>query len=177
MIHYRTMAGPLGEILLRAEGDCLTGLFFAGQKYHPGVMDSRPMADRQVARLFDQVAAELQEYFAGERDRFTVALAAPGSAFQQQVWRALRSIPFGDTASYGGLARTLGLPASHARAVGGAVGRNPLSVIVPCHRVLGSGGSLTGYAGGVERKRALLRLEGVLPRAPEAAQATAVRPD
>jgi methylated-DNA-[protein]-cysteine S-methyltransferase len=161
MTSYRHIDSPLGTVLLRAHDGHLTGLFFAGQKYHPvGVADSRdvPPAD---AAVLDRAAAELAEYFAGRRDTFTVPVRFAGSPFQQRVWQALLAIPCGATASYGELARTLGLPPTHARAVGGAVGRNPLSVIVPCHRVLGSAGALTGYAGGIERKRALLRREGI----------------
>ncbi|NOV25009.1 methylated-DNA--[protein]-cysteine S-methyltransferase [Cupriavidus necator] len=161
MTSYRHLDSPLGTVLLRACDGHLTGLFFAGQKYHPvGIADSRdaPPAD---AAVLDRAAAELAEYFAGRRDSFTVPVRFAGSPFQQRVWQALLEIPCGATASYGELARTLGLPPTHARAVGGAVGRNPLSVIVPCHRVLGSAGALTGYAGGIERKRALLRREGI----------------
>lgn len=161
MIHYRTITGPLGDVLWRAEGGCLTGAFFAGQKYHPGVFADAAAPDTDAARLFDAATHELQEYFAGVRQRFTVPLAPVGSRFQQDVWRALLAIPFGETTTYGALAARLGLPGGHARAVGGAVGRNPISVIVPCHRVLGSQGALTGYAGGVPRKLALLRLEGI----------------
>ncbi|UIF91595.1 methylated-DNA--[protein]-cysteine S-methyltransferase [Cupriavidus sp. UYPR2.512] len=161
MTSYRHIDSPLGTILLRAQGAHLTGLFFAGQKYHPAdIADSRdvPPAD---AAVLDRAASELAEYFAGRRDTFTVPVRFAGSPFQQRVWEALLAIPCGETASYGQLARTLGLPPAHARAVGGAVGRNPLSVIVPCHRVLGSAGALTGYAGGIDRKRALLQREGV----------------
>lgn len=161
MTSYRHIDSPLGTILLRVQGAHLTGLFFAGQKYHPaGIADSRevPPAD---AAVLDRAASELAEYFAGRRDAFTVPVRFAGSPFQQRVWEALLAIPCGETASYGELARALGLPPTHARAVGGAVGRNPLSVIVPCHRVLGSAGALTGYAGGIERKRALLQREGV----------------
>lgn len=161
MTSYRHIDSPLGSMLLRAEGTYLTGVFFAGQKYHPkGIADSRDVPPGEAAVL-DRAATELAEYFAGRRDRFTVPVRFAGSAFQQRVWQALQAIPCGVTASYGELARTLGLPPTHARAVGGAVGRNPLSVIVPCHRILGSAGALTGYAGGVERKRALLQREGI----------------
>lgn len=160
MIHYRSMSGPLGDVLLRAEDGHLTGMFFAGQKYHPGGPFDTAAFDARNARLLAQAAQELTEYFAGARQRFTVPLRLAGSAFQQQVWRALCEIPFGETISYGQLALGLGLPPGHARAVGSAVGRNPVSVIVPCHRVLGAKGALTGYAGGTDRKQALLRLEG-----------------
>ncbi|MCD9121006.1 methylated-DNA--[protein]-cysteine S-methyltransferase [Cupriavidus sp. UGS-1] len=160
MIHYRSMSGPLGDVLLRAEDGHLTGMFFSGQKYHPaGPFEGAP-ADARHARLLEQAAQELTEYFAGARQHFTVPLRLAGSAFQQRVWQALCEIPFGQTVSYGQLALGLGLPPSHARAVGSAVGRNPISVIVPCHRVLGANGALTGYAGGTGRKQALLRLEG-----------------
>lgn len=165
MTAYRIVESPLGDIVLRAADGALTGLFFAGQKYFPPDIDAAavraggaPAAD---ARVLAQTAEELDGYFAGALHAFSVPVRFAGSAFQRQVWQALRDIAFGGTVSYGELAASLGLPASHARAVGGAVGRNPLSVVVPCHRVLGVSGALTGYAGGVDRKRALLGLEGV----------------
>ncbi|WP_454724431.1 MULTISPECIES: methylated-DNA--[protein]-cysteine S-methyltransferase [Cupriavidus] len=164
MISYRIIPGALGDVLLRADGASLSGLFFVGQKYYPAAaMPAIPAGTPPAAAraVFEQAASELDDYFAGRLRVFTVPLAPGGSAFQHAVWQALRAIPFGATVSYGALAATLGLPPTHARAVGGAVGRNPLSVIVPCHRVLGAGGGLTGYAGGTGRKRALLRLEGV----------------
>ncbi|MCY1215886.1 Methylated-DNA--protein-cysteine methyltransferase [compost metagenome] len=164
MSSYRQINSPLGTMLLRAEGTCLTGVFFAGQKYYPAnVPASSSEASPQEAAVLERAALELAEYFAGKRDAFTVPVRFAGSPFQQRVWQALQAIPCGATASYGELAGALGLPPTHARAVGGAVGRNPLSVIVPCHRVLGTAGALTGYAGGIERKRALLRREGVGP--------------
>lgn len=164
MTSYRHIDSPLGTILLRVQGAHLTGLFFAGQKYHPaGIADSRDVSPADAAVL-DGAASELAEYFAGRRDTFTVPVRFAGSPFQQRVWEALLAIPCGETASYGELARTLGLPPTHARAVGGAVGRNPLSVIVPCHRVLGSGGKEGGFSGGqgLPTKRKLLALEGVV---------------
>jgi len=164
MSSHRQIDSPLGTMLLRAEGTCLTGVFFAGQKYYPAnVAGSCGEASPQEAAVLERAAQELAEYFAGKREAFTVPVRFAGSPFQQRVWQALRDIPCGATASYGELAGALGLPPTHARAVGGAVGRNPLSVIVPCHRVLGSAGALTGYAGGIERKRALLRREGIGP--------------
>ncbi|QEZ44028.1 methylated-DNA--[protein]-cysteine S-methyltransferase [Cupriavidus oxalaticus] len=167
MSSYRHIDSPLGTMLLRAEGTCLTGVFFAGQKYYPAnvanVAAGSGEAAPQEAAVLERAAQELAEYFAGKRDAFTVPVRFAGSPFQQRVWQALQAIPCGATASYGELAGALGLPPTHARAVGGAVGRNPLSVIVPCHRVLGTAGALTGYAGGIERKRALLRREGVGP--------------
>jgi methylated-DNA-[protein]-cysteine S-methyltransferase len=165
MNRYRIVESPLGEVLLRAREDKLTGVFFAGQKYYPlsavppGAHAPQDMP--AARRVLDRAADELAEYFAGARQRFTVPMHLAGTAFQQSVWQALAAIPFGATVSYGALAAELGLPPTHARAIGGAVGRNPLSVMVPCHRVLGACGDLTGYAGGTHRKRALLQLEGV----------------
>ena len=161
MTTYRIVASPLGDILLRAADGALTGLYFSGQKYHPGHVMPGGAVHAAEARVFDAATEELGAYFAGDLRAFRVPIRFAGSAFQQDVWQALCTIDFGETVSYGQLAAGLGLPPSHARAVGGAVGRNPLSVIVPCHRVLGAGGDLTGYAGGTDRKRALLRLEGV----------------
>lgn len=159
---YRIVASPLGDILLRAADGALTGVFFSGQKYYPaGIGAAAPTAAPAAdARVFAHTAEELDGYFAGSLRAFTVPVRFSGSEFQRGVWQALRDIAFGGTVSYGELAASLGLPASHARAVGGAVGRNPLSVVIPCHRVVGASGSLTGYAGGVDRKRALLGLEG-----------------
>jgi methylated-DNA-[protein]-cysteine S-methyltransferase len=157
MKHYLSIPSPLGAILLRAEDDALTGLYFDGQKYFPtGVADA---AASKPPRVLEETAQQIAEYLAGERQQFTVRLGMAGSAFQQRVWRALVQIPFGEIESYGRLAQRLGLPVGSARAVGAANGRNPVAVIVPCHRVLGSTGELTGYAGGVHRKAALLALE------------------
>lgn len=158
MTSYRLIDSPLGAMLLRAEGNYLTGVYFDGQKYYPhgAVPGTVPEA---TARLFDDTAAQIAAYFDGSLEAFSVPLRLAGTDFQMRVWEALRAIPFGETVSYGQLTRQLELPHGHVRAVGGAVGRNPLSVIVPCHRVLGADGDLTGYAGGTDRKRALLKLE------------------
>lgn len=161
MTIYRIVESPLGDILLRAADGALTGLFFSGQKYYPKAARPDAYVPATEARVFDEAAEELIGYFAGQLQAFRVPIRFVGSPFQYGVWQALCEIDFGDTTSYGQLAAGLGLPPSHARAVGGAVGRNPLSVIVPCHRVLGASGDLTGYAGGTDRKRALLQLEGV----------------
>ncbi len=159
MTSYRLIDSPLGAMLLRADGSVLTGVYFEGQKYYPhGVVPGA--VPEASARVFDDAAAQIAAYFDGSLEAFSVPLRLVGTSFQTRVWEALRAIPFGETLSYGELAGHLGLPPGHARAVGGAVGRNPLSVIVPCHRVLGAAGDLTGYAGGTDRKRALLRLEG-----------------
>jgi methylated-DNA-[protein]-cysteine S-methyltransferase len=159
VIECHVSPSPLGPILYRAEGDCLTGLFFVDQKHFPpGV--TMPAEDRPAPRVIDQAREEIGEYFAGGRRAFSVPTRLHGTAFQQQVWELLRQIPFGDAWTYGDLARRLGLPPGASRAVGGANGRNPVAIIVPCHRVIGGDGELTGYAGGVDRKRWLLTLEG-----------------
>ena len=140
---------PLGPILLEEEEGAVTGLRFCGQEVP---------AQGPVSPVLAQAAAQLAEYFAGQRQSFTVPLAPRGTPFQQEVWRALCAIPYGQTRSYGQLAAALGRP-SAARAVGGACRRNPIWLMIPCHRVVGASGSLTGYAGGLERKKALLALE------------------
>jgi methylated-DNA-[protein]-cysteine S-methyltransferase len=158
MTYHTYTDGPLGRMLLTSDGLALTGLYFLGQKYQ--AIPPETCVDEPWAVPFAQVRAELAEYFAGARQRFDIELAPEGTPFQKSVWRALATIPFGGTLSYLALARMLDAPRS-MRAVGAAVGRNPISVIIPCHRVIGSDGSLTGYAGGLERKRKLLALEAV----------------
>ncbi len=157
-----TLASPLGPMLLAATPRGLAGCWFAGQAHHPGRLAA---PDAPADRFIAQAAQELDAYW---RDaggaRFEVPLDPQGTPFQQAVWQALRAIPAGATATYAELARRLDRPRA-LRAVGAAVGRNPLSIIVPCHRVLGSDGSLTGYAGGLPRKAELLRRERVLPAA------------
>jgi methylated-DNA-[protein]-cysteine S-methyltransferase len=152
-----TLITPLGDVLLARTDGGLAGAWFTGQNAHPITITAPRRDDDPLLRA---AASQLGEYFAGQRQEFDLALDMRGTEFQRQVWRALLGIARGQTASYGDIARQIGSP-SAVRAVGGAVGRNPLSVIVPCHRVVGSDGSLTGYAGGLERKRALLHLEGV----------------
>ncbi|GJG94556.1 methylated-DNA--[protein]-cysteine S-methyltransferase [Cupriavidus pauculus] len=161
MNSYQITDSPLGNVLLRAEDGQLTGVFFAGQKYYPAHARALAPESAADARVLAQAAEELDAYFQGRLHDFTVPIRFAGSDFQHRIWQALCDIEFGETSTYGQLAAGLGLPPSHSRAVGGAVGRNPLSVIVPCHRILGASGALTGYAGGVDRKIALLRLEGV----------------
>ena len=150
-----TFATPLGALLLVRTARGLAGAWFEGQKHHPGPIDAPQRADDA---LLCHAAEQLSAYFAGASERFDVLLDLHGTNFQRAVWQALLAIPAGATRSYADIARAIETPAA-TRAVGAAVGRNPVSVIVPCHRVLGSDGSLTGYAGGVERKRALLALE------------------
>ena len=150
-----TIATPLGALLLVRTAEGLAGAWFEGQKHHPlPLIAAHRPDDELLRRAADQIGA----YFAGERDRFDLPLDLHGTAFQRSVWQQLLAIGAAGTTSYGAIAKALG-SASAVRAVGGAVGRNPVSVIVPCHRVVGTDGSLTGYAGGVDRKRALLALE------------------
>ncbi len=160
----QTIVGsPLGDLRLVASTRGLAGLWFVQRQRH------EPPAERLAAwqtvashPVLDAAARQLGEYFHGRRQRFDLALdLEQGTPFQRSVWRALLAIPAGATTSYGTLATGLGRPQA-VRALGAAVGRNPLSIIVPCHRVVGSNGSLTGYAGGLDRKQALLELEGAL---------------
>ena len=150
-------ASALGDIVLRAEDDALTGVFFVGQKHYPERLLITDEAN--VPRIIAQAREQLQEFFSGERQVFDLLLRARGTPFQEQVWQELARIPYGEVLSYGAMARKMGLSAGHSRAVGTANGRNPISIIVPCHRVVGASGDLTGYAGGVDRKSALLALE------------------
>lgn len=157
--HILRIDSRLGGITLAASDAGLCGVWFEGQKHFPDLNDY-PEAPRDA--LLRETQKQLAEYFAGERRMFDLPLdASRGTPFQREVWAALRKVNHGSTLSYGALAATLGRP-SAVRAVGAAVGRNPISVIVPCHRVLGADGALTGYAGGVDRKVALLELEGVI---------------
>ncbi|WP_377155349.1 methylated-DNA--[protein]-cysteine S-methyltransferase [Roseateles sp. UC29_93] len=149
---------PLGRLLIARNAEGLSGLWFEDQKYHPGALAAP--RDDEDALLRDAVAA-MKDYFAG-RTAALPPMSPSGTAFQQAVWRALLGIPAGETLTYGQLAARLGRPEA-VRAVAAAVGRNPVSVLIPCHRVLGADGSLTGYAGGLHRKEALLTIEGGLP--------------
>lgn len=150
---------PLGRIILAASGNTLVGVWFDGQRHQP---DTSIWPQASEHPVLQQAQSQLTDYFAGRRTSFDLPLDfAQGTGFQQEVWHALLKIPRGATRSYGALSADIGKPAA-VRAVGGAIGRNPLSIIVPCHRVVGAGGALTGYAGGLERKTALLQLEGAL---------------
>lgn len=149
---YATMPSPAGELLLTASADGLTGVFFPGEGLSPA-----PDWELDPPR-FAGAIKQLKEYFAGERTEFSLPLAARGTPFQQRVWNELLGVGYGTTITYTELARRVGHPTS-VRAVGGANGRNPICVIVPCHRVVGADGSLTGYSAGVETKRWLLDFE------------------
>jgi len=150
------VSSPLGEMVLASDGNALSGAWFDGQRYQPPIGPTwQRQPDLPVLR---RAAAELAEYFAGERIAFGVPLAPVGTPFQRDVWRAIAGVRYGDTIAYRELAARAGRPAS-VRAVGAATGRNSLSIIVPCHRIVGADGALRGYAGGLARKRALLALE------------------
>ncbi|WP_342618311.1 methylated-DNA--[protein]-cysteine S-methyltransferase [Rhodoferax sp. GW822-FHT02A01] len=152
---------PLGRMTLAASDAGLAGVWFDGQKHMPDI-NHWPAQDDHPVLL--QAAAQLRQYFAGSRQRFDLPLdTSQGTAFQQQVWQALLDIPAGQTISYGTLSQRIG-KSSAVRAVGAAVGRNPISIVVPCHRVVGADGSLTGYAGGLDRKTTLLQLEKSQPK-------------
>ena len=154
-----TVPSPLGPIVLAATDQALVGLWFDGQRHQPDALRWHQAAGHPLLAL---ASVQLSDYLAGRHRQFELPLSlAGGSAFEQAVWRALQDIPRGGTCSYSALAAAIGRPKA-ARAVGTAVGRNPLSIIVPCHRVLGTGGALTGYAGGLARKVALLQLEGAV---------------
>lgn len=158
-ISTQVIGSPLGDIILAATDQGLAGVWFEAQQHLHDMTGWQPDPGHPV---LCNAAAQLKAYFAGERNHFDLPLdLSHGTAFQQAIWQALLQIPYGQTTSYGALGRHIGNPAA-VRAVGAAVGRNPISLIVPCHRVIGSTGALTGYAGGLQRKTALLTLEGVL---------------
>jgi len=156
MLAYDEFRSPQGRMILTATRKGLAGVYFEGQKHFPEKRGWQRDARHPVLR---QAKQELSEYFAGKRTRFSVALDPQGTPFQRSVWRQIAKVNFGRTLTYGEIARRAGYPGS-ARAAGAATGRNPIGVIVPCHRIMGADGSLTGYAGGLARKRALLALEG-----------------
>jgi methylated-DNA-[protein]-cysteine S-methyltransferase len=156
MIYYQWFESPVGRLLLTSDGEALTGLYLQEQKYFPTQTEDWQIAESLT--LFRQTELQLTEYFAHQRQSFDLPLNLQGTVFQQQVWQLLTQIPFGETITYGTLAKRTGHPTA-SRAVGAANGRNPISIIVPCHRVIASNGALTGYAGGVNRKQWLLEHE------------------
>lgn len=156
MEYYDYYDSPLGQILLVASDAALTGLHFADEKYYPAI--AAEWLRQPDAKIILRARKQLDEYFAGKRKDFDLVVEPAGTAFQCIVWRALQKIPYGVTANYGAVAKRIGKP-SASRAVGAANGRNPISIVIPCHRVIGTNGDLTGYAGGIDRKAALLRLE------------------
>lgn len=157
MTFYTIVNSPLGLVTIQATDQGLTGLWFEEQTTRPNELGE----ERATHPVLLLTKKQLSEYFSGARETFDVPLAAIGTPFQKQVWRALCDVPFGEAISYQELAERIGNPKA-VRAVGSANGKNPISVIVPCHRVIGKSGRLTGYAGGLERKKALLKLENRL---------------
>jgi methylated-DNA-[protein]-cysteine S-methyltransferase len=155
---HAVVDSPVGPLTLVAAGGALCGVYLADQRHRPDAESFGALANPPYDGVFADAVAQLAEYFAGRRTRFDVPLAMAGTDFQRQVWAALRDIPYGETMTYGELAERIGKPGA-SRAVGLANGRNPISIIVPCHRVIGAGGSLTGYGGGLDRKRHLLDFE------------------
>jgi methylated-DNA-[protein]-cysteine S-methyltransferase len=153
MIQYRTIDSPIGLLTLAGRGSVLTNLRMVDQTYEPGRAGWSPDPG-----AFSTAVDQLEAYFAGELTDFDIELDLRGTEFQQRVWKALLTIPYGETRSYGEIAEQIGAPGA-ARAVGLANGHNPIAIVVPCHRVIGAGGSLTGYGGGLDRKRTLLELE------------------
>ncbi len=151
---------PLGGITMASDGTYLTGLWFDGQKHFGSTLS--PDSSETVLNIFHTTILWLEKYFQGECPPESVPIRMIGTDYQKSVWRALLEIPYGSTVTYGELAKSLEITSGRrtsARAVGNAVGRNPVSILIPCHRVIGAGGSLTGYAAGTDRKQALLRLE------------------
>ncbi|WMW80696.1 methylated-DNA--[protein]-cysteine S-methyltransferase [Undibacterium cyanobacteriorum] len=154
--YYSMMESPVGPLCLVADAQGLCGVFFEDHRHQ--VFDPEWVQD-DALKIFQKTRPQLQEYFAGQRQQFDLPIGkVSGTPFQQEVWQALRSIPYGETRSYGALAQSIGRPKA-VRALGAANGRNPLSIIVPCHRVIAGNGDLQGYAGGLERKRRLLEWE------------------
>jgi len=152
---------PLGEVRLRSDGKSLTGLWFVGQ-----VNDAKEHSDIEIKddlQIFGQVETWLESYFSGEQTPIKISLQPKGTMFQERVWKILQEIPYGETMTYGEIAQRIakekGVETYSAQAVGQAVGKNPISILIPCHRVLGKNGALTGYVGGVHRKEQLLRIE------------------
>ena len=163
-LFYKKFDSPAGKLKLVANSDALVAVRWEREQPNRVKLDTATLAPQQPILL--ETERQLTEYFSGARTGFDLPLQPGGSEFQKKVWRALREIPFGQTRSYLDLAKAIG-SAKAARAVGAANGKNPLSIVVPCHRVVGTNGSLTGFAGGLETKAALLALETRSPRAPE----------
>jgi len=163
MTYIHKMNSPISKITIASDGQSITGLWLEGQKYYAATLGDD--TEEKDLPIFNQTEEWLNIYFKGENPGFTLPLAPEGSEFRQTVWQILLEIPYGAIITYGDIAKALAANQSgkgvSAQAVGGAVGHNPISIIIPCHRVVGSSGSLTGYAGGIDKKISLLKLEGV----------------
>lgn len=157
MNYFTTMPSDMGDVTIQASDDGITGIWFATHTTMPLALGERSDTHPILVRALQQ----LQEYFAAKREVFDLPIDVRGTPFQLSVWKALAQIPYGKTCSYAQIAYAIGKPTA-VRAVGAANGKNPVSIVVPCHRVIGANGRLTGYAGGIERKIGLLNLEGVL---------------
>ncbi|MBQ8994944.1 MAG: methylated-DNA--[Oscillospiraceae bacterium] len=161
MYHYKS---PLGGITLSSDGSSLTGLWFDDQQHFMSTVSSD--CKEEALPIFEEASNWLDDYFRGEHPATKLPLVLKGTSFQKEVWEILLSIPYGKTMTYGEITKRIaekrGIPSMSAQAVGNAVARNPISILVPCHRVIGSNGSLTGYAGGLDRKKRLLELEKAL---------------
>ncbi len=157
--HHAYAATSLGELLLVAHGDDLVGIYFPDHRYPPRAESLGERVEPADVSVLEETARQLGEYLGGSRTHFDLPLKTAADEFSESVWQILRTLSFGQTTTYGAIATTLGNP-HLAQRVGWPVGHNPLSIVVPCHRVVGANGSLTGFAGGLERKRALLELEG-----------------
>jgi len=164
---YVVIDSPIGPLTLVRDDDGLTGLYYPGHWTRPDQTTFGSRVEPSDDHGFDEAIAQLREYFAGERQEFDLPLNPLGSERARRLWQLLAEIPYGRTTTYGALARRIGGGIS-PRAVGGFVGHNPLSIFIPCHRVVGSTGKLTGYAGGLDRKQHLLELEKAVPVAPQA---------
>lgn len=162
MYYKKRYYAPLGEMIMVSDGTALTGLVFDRQKYYESEVPEDSI--EKSLPIFDETAMWLDIYFSGREPDFTPALSLKGSEFRKEVWEILMGIPYGEVTTYGEIAKQIAkrrrIKRMSAQAVGGAVGHNPVSIIVPCHRVVGTNGNLTGYAGGLEKKVELLRLEG-----------------
>ena len=158
-MYYSTdYSSPMGEMLIASDGEAICGVWFYGQKYFKSTIDDCIVNDDLA--IFKKVTRWFDEYFSGLNPEIDFELRPEGSEFRQKVWKVLSEIPYGKTMTYGEIASRIS-PKMSAQAVGGAVGHNPISIIIPCHRVLGTDGKLTGYAGGVDRKAELLKLERI----------------
>ena len=165
MLYATEYASPIGDLTVASDGEHIVGLWLNGQKYYMGTLPEAPVWKDDLP-VFDAVRSWLDRYFAGQKpDPHTLPLKPIGGAFRQAVWECLSEIPYGEVTTYGAISKKvaakLGRESMSAQAVGGAVGHNPISILIPCHRVVGSNGSLTGYAGGIDKKIHLLALEGV----------------